>query len=60
MNLDLSFEVVTKTTNMSREYTRNCSNAVSACCTRTCTRINASDTEAWDKYLEVNTGVLQY
>lgn len=63
MNLDLSFEVVNQqATAMTAQYTTTCSGARSDCCTRVCTRINseASSTDAWDMYLEVNTGVLQY
>lgn len=50
MNLDLSFEVVTKTTNManSGQYTGGCSGSRSDCCTRTCTNCasNSSDADA--------------
>ena len=63
MNLDLSFEVVNKQAiEMATHYSDGCSGSRSDCCTRVCTRINdeASSTDAWDVYLEVNTGVLQY
>lgn len=60
--LDLSFEVITPHENPS--YTGGCSCERSDCCTRVCTRGGANDDEAsleaWDKYLEVNQGVLQY
>ncbi|WP_204369569.1 MULTISPECIES: hypothetical protein [Haemophilus] len=44
------------------QYSNGCSGSRSDCCTRVCTRINneASSTDAWELYLEVNTGVLQY
>ena len=45
-------------------YTDGCSGGVSDCCTRTCTRANIKSTDdslnAWDDYLEVNAGILQY
>lgn len=51
----------------SPEYTGGCSGSRSDCCTRTCTRAeDGSDDqldgtlEAWDQYIEVNAGVLQY
>lgn len=50
--------------NTNTTYTDGCSGGVSDCCTRTCTRnnINSADdsVKAWDEYLEVNAGVLQY
>ena len=63
--LDLSFEVITKGYEMTREYTRECSGARSDCCTRVCTRIQEADSsdasfDAWEKYLDINAGVLQY
>lgn len=62
MNLDLSFEVVRQQTTTMATYSDGCSGSRSDCCTRVCTRINneASSTDAWDMYLEVNAGVLQY
>ncbi|ENX08088.1 hypothetical protein F897_02495 [Acinetobacter variabilis] len=61
--LDLSFEVVRPDIHASREYTKTCSGGVSDCCTRTCTRItddSNSSLDAWEQYLEVNEGILQY
>lgn len=62
MNLDLSFEIVNQPGTTMAQYSDGCSGSRSDCCTRVCTRINneASSTEAWELYLEVNTGVLQY
>lgn len=64
MDLDLSFEVITEThaTPDSGRYSDGCSGSRSDCCTRVCTRINdeSSTLEAWDLYLDINTGVLQY
>ena len=45
------------------QYTDGCSGSRSDCCTRTCTRnsdASDSDLDAWDKYLEVASGVIQY
>ncbi len=46
------------------QYSDGCSGSRSDCCTRVCTRIDIKSTEdslqAWDEYLEVNAGVLQY
>ncbi|WP_279450558.1 hypothetical protein [Aeromonas dhakensis] len=64
-NLDLSFEVV-NSKDFSAKYTAGCSGDRSECCTRVCTRACIDDQEynssidAWDKYLEINAGVLQY
>jgi len=46
-------------------YSEGCSGDRSDCCTRVCTRNENSSGEesnlqAWDKYLEVEAGVLQY
>jgi len=46
-------------------YSEGCSGSRSDCCTRVCTRNdntsdNESSLETWDKYLEVEAGVLQY
>ncbi|MBE0471784.1 MAG: hypothetical protein IBX55_20020 [Methyloprofundus sp.] len=59
--MDLSFKVVNEKLD-SNKYTATCSGSRSDCCTRTCTRIteNTSSIEAWEKYLEINAGVLQY
>ena len=64
MSLDLSFEVVSKVNAAS--YSNGCSGSRSDCCTRTCTRQPNENTnqdssmQAWDDYLEINAGVLQY
>ena len=60
MNLDLSFEVVNQQSTTMAKYSDGCSGQRSDCCTRVCTRINneASSTDAWDMYLEVNAGVV--
>ena len=62
MDLDLAFEVVDQQSTTMAKYSNGCSGRRSDCCTRVCTRINneASSTDAWELYLEVNTGVLQY
>ncbi len=61
--LDLTFKIINKTSTEA-QYTGGCSGGRSDCCTRTCTRINDdgqnSALDAWEKYLEVNEGVLQY
>jgi hypothetical protein len=45
-------------------YSDGCSGNRSDCCTRVCTRVNGKSADdslkAWDDYLEVNAGVLQY
>lgn len=60
--LDLSFEVVEQEKTTMAAYTDGCSGGRSDCCTRTCTRqrTQSSSTEAWEQYLEINAGVLQY
>ena len=62
MDLDLAFEVVDQQSTTMAQYSNGCSGSRSDCCTRVCTRINneASSTDAWELYIEVNTGVLQY
>lgn len=63
--LDLTFEVISNT-NATANYTGGCSGERSDCCTRVCTQTgndeqnSASNLDAWEKYLEVNAGVLQY
>lgn len=58
---DLTFEVVLNSID-SASYTAGCSGGRSDCCTRTCTRQEASHTDmtAWEDYLDINAGVLQY
>lgn len=44
-------------------YTDGCSGEKSDCCTRVCTRPDngsADSLQAWDDYLEVAAGVIQY
>lgn len=43
------------------EYTANCSGGRSDCCTRVCTRNgNMATEEEWGKFLEIESGVIQY
>lgn len=46
------------------KYTTTCSGSRSDCCTRVCTRVGIESSEdsiqAWEEFLEVNAGVLQY
>jgi len=64
-NLDLSFEV-TNAGMAEQSYSAGCtSGGSSGCCTAICSggcksRIDQASQAAWDQYLEVNTGVLQY
>lgn len=50
----------------SATYTEGCSGDRSDCCTRVCTRNEyvladeESSVEAWEKYFEVEAGVVQY
>lgn len=58
-------EIEEKNLEVAGRYTEECSGGRSDCCTRVCTRNeNSSDEEsslqAWDQYLEVEAGVLQY
>ncbi|HGN1708027.1 TPA: hypothetical protein ACKRTE_003951 [Providencia rettgeri] len=63
--LDLSFEVISNT-NATAQFTGGCSGSRSDCCTRVCTRVDNDDQnsdsgiDAWENYLKVNAGVLQY
>lgn len=61
-DLDLSFEVVTKYEDVNAAYTATCSGGRSDCCTRVCTNIvdDISSLDAWEQYLDINAGVLQY
>lgn len=60
----LKFEKINEVSAVGAHYSDGCSGSRSDCCTRVCTRNNSvsddGSTEAWDKYLEVNAGVLQY
>lgn len=63
--MDLSFEIV-KYEACSSSYSKSCSGSRSDCCTRVCTNscmqneMENSSFEAWEQYLEINAGVLQY
>ena len=61
--VSLKFEVVNEEPSNSA-YSDGCSGSRSDCCTRVCTRdkkaSNEDSLEAWENYLEVNAGVLQY
>lgn len=42
-------------------YTGGCSNSVSGCCTRVCTRIEMDvSIEEWGNFLEIGNGIVQY
>jgi len=60
----LKFEVVTKSADAEAKYSDGCSGSRSDCCTRVCTRVDVEENQgslaAWDRYLEVNAGVVQY
>ncbi len=45
-----------------KNYTAGCSNGRSACCTRTCSHDEnfLTTEEAWEKFLEVEGGQVQY
>ena len=65
MQLDLSFEVVNISSNMGKDYSAGCtSGGSSGCCTAICSggckNIEQASMAAWDQYLEINAGVLQY
>ena len=58
-------EIEEKNLEVAGRFTEGCSGNRSDCCTRVCTRNeNSSDEksslQAWDQYLEVEAGVLQY
>ena len=63
--LDLSFEVIKQT--ILAQNSAGCkTNGSSGCCTtycttRACQKVDPeNEVEAWDEYLKLNTGVLQY
>ncbi|TYC60794.1 hypothetical protein ETQ85_05180 [Zoogloea oleivorans] len=64
-SLDLTFEV-TQNDMTGKTYSAGCtSGGSSGCCTAICSggcksRIDQASQAAWDQYLEVNTGLLQY
>ena len=57
---DFIFEVIEESQSL-KEYTAECSGSRSDCCTRVCTRdaLMASE-EEWGRFLEINSGVVQY
>lgn len=62
--LNLAFEVVSDS-KTEVNYSDGCSNTGrSDCCTRVCTRVDNVEShaslKAWDMYLDINAGVLQY
>lgn len=63
--LDLSFEV-TNDVSFIKNYSAGCtSGGSSGCCTAICSggckgKIEQASQAAWDQYLEINAGVLQY
>lgn len=65
--LDLTFEVIKK--NVMTQNSAGCkTNGVSTCCSTYCTAKNCKNIDsehennmnAWDQYLQLNSGVLQY
>ena len=64
-NLDLSFEIISDSTS-EVTYSGGCtSGGSSGCCTAICSggckgRLDQASQAAWDQYLEINAGVLQY
>ena len=63
--MDLSFEVLNPDLEAQKTYSKGCtSGGSSGCCTAICSggckpRVDTS-IEAWEQYLEINAGVLQY
>lgn len=59
----LAFQVIEDSFDAT-QYTTTCSGGRSDCCTRVCTRVGIESSEgsieAWENFLEVNAGVLQY
>ena len=55
-------EKKSNSTEVQANYTDGCSGEVSDCCTRVCTRdkFDESSLDSWNKYLEIESGVLQY
>lgn len=59
-NTILLFEEI-KEEEIFAEYSDSCSGSRSDCCTRVCTRNHEMATEEeWGKFLEVESGVIQY
>lgn len=62
--VDLSFEVLNSDMNTAT-YSKGCtSGGSSGCCTAICSggckKTSANSLEAWEQYLEINAGILQY
>jgi len=58
--LDFKFKVLSEN-DFDARFTAGCSGGRSDCCTRVCTRVRAAaDADKWGKFLEVNSGVIQY
>lgn len=61
-NVSLKFKVIENQVEEAH-YSDGCSGSRSDCCTRVCKDINNASNDslqAWDEYLDVNAGVLQY
>lgn len=63
--MDLSFEIINPDMEASKTYSKGCtSGGSSGCCTAICSggcKPKADNSfEAWEQYLEINAGVLQY
>lgn len=58
--VNLAFEEIDTTSEFA--YSFGCSGGRSDCCTRVCTRdmFNEEDLKEWDRYFEVDSGVVQY
>lgn len=61
----LNFIEVNPETDTAAKYTDGCSGERSDCCTRVCTRGDYGNEqinklEAWEKFFEVEAGVIQY
>lgn len=61
----LNFTEIDPKTDISAKYTDGCSGDRSDCCTRVCTRNDYNDLqmnklEAWEKFFEVEAGIIQY
>lgn len=65
--VDLSFEVVRPEIHAGKSYSKGCtSGGSSGCCTAICSggcsnkEQSESSIDAWERYLEINAGILQY
>lgn len=60
---EFDFEIITENDEKSWGYSAECSGSRSDCCTRVCTRDGVDSrslNQEWERYLEVNAGVVQY